>query len=438
MSVRIQSVQCGSPCHRKGIRGGDMLLAINGNEIDDVLDYRFYATERDLTLSYRNAHGKTKRCRLRYDGGIDSLGLSFETYLMDKHRSCKNNCVFCFIDQLPRGMRKSLYFKDDDSRLSFLFGNYITLTGLTEKEITRIIAMHISPIHVSVHTMDPALRVQMMRNPHAGEALSVLKRFAEAGIRINAQLVLCPGLNDGEALTFSLERLAELSPSVQSIAAVPVGLTAHREGLYEIEPYTKEGAAEVIRRIERFNETLAEKGQARLAFAADEFYLKAEYPLPDAAYYGDFDQLTNGVGLLALLRHEFTQALGEATEPVAPHTLSVATGRAAYPLLCELSRLFMRRYPAVEIRVYCVENRFFGAHVTVAGLLTGQDLVYSLRESGFTGGRLLLASAMLKAADEPVFLDDYTVRDVEELLHAAIVPVGNNGRELFGAFCAVK
>ena len=305
MAVKIAKVEKKSACFRKGMRDGDTLVAINGNPINDVLDYRFYATDDILNITYCNAKGKEKNRKIRSNGDVDSIGLCFETYLMDRHHSCKNKCIFCFIDQMPKGMRSSLYFKDDDSRLSFLFGNYITLTGLAESEVERIIKMHISPINVSVHTMNPELRVQMMKNPHAGTSLQLLKRFVDAGIRLNTQLVLCPGINDGEELTFSLQALADLGENVQSIAAVPVGLTKHREGLYNLTSYTKDTATDVLRRIDAFNQSLMQTGRSRLAFAADEFFIAAELALPDSSYYGDFCQLDNGVGMLTLLESDF-------------------------------------------------------------------------------------------------------------------------------------
>jgi len=279
MAVIISGVEHGSVSEKKKISAGDSLISINGNAINDVLDYRFYINETKLLLSLKTAQGKSKLVLIRKDE-FDDIGLEFETYLMDKQRSCKNKCIFCFIDQLPEGLRKSLYFKDDDSRLSFLFGNYITLTNLTDDEVERIIKMHISPVNVSVQTMNPGLRVKMMANPKAGESLRYLKKFADAGITLNTQLVLCPGINDGAELEFSLDELSELYPAVQSIAAVPVGLSDHREGLYPLEPYNEKTAGETIDIIDRFNEKFKAANGEIIAYAADEFYLKAKRPMP--------------------------------------------------------------------------------------------------------------------------------------------------------------
>ncbi len=432
MAVKIAKVEKKSACFRKGMRDGDSLVAINGNPINDVLDYRFYATDDILKITYCNAKGKEKNRKIRSNGDVDSIGLGFDTYLMDRHHSCKNKCIFCFVDQMPKGMRSSLYFKDDDSRLSFLFGNYITLTGLAESEVERIIKMHISPINVSVHTMNPALRVQMMKNPHAGTSLQMLKRFADAGIRLNTQLVLCPGINDGEELTFSLQALADLGEYVQSIAAVPVGLTKHREGLYNLTGYTKETAEDVLRRIDAFNDALIETGRSRLAFAADEFYIVAERELPDTAYYGDFCQLDNGVGMLTLLDADFSDALENAADILGEKTvIGLATGVAAYPYLCKLACMFMQKFPHVTIRVHEIVNHFFGESVTVAGLITGKDLIDGLKLQISDERCILIPDVMLRSKDEPVFLDDLTVPDVSAAVGREIIPVACGGSELF-------
>lgn len=434
MAVRIDKVKKWSVCYRKGMRDGDSLVSINGNDINDVLDYRFYASDDILQLIYINAKGKSKIKSIRYDGNIDSLGLSFETYLMDRHHSCKNKCIFCFIDQMPKGMRKSLYFKDDDARLSFLFGNYITLTGLTEAEVARIIKMHISPINVSVHTMNPALRVEMMKNPNAGSSLQLLHRFVDAGIQLNTQLVLCPGINDGDELSYSLEQLAALGENVQSIAAVPVGLTKHREGLCHIEHYTKEQACDVIKRIDNFNAELIASGKNRIAFAADEFYLKAELGLPDVDYYGDFCQLDNGVGMLSLLKDDFATALCDAEEKNGiPVKISLATGEAAYEHIYNLSCMFMQKFPSVNIRVHKIINHYFGPSVTVAGLITAQDLISQLKDNVVDDKCIFIPDVMLRSKDDPVFLDDLTVEDVSAAIAKQVVAIPCGGKALFDA-----
>lgn len=433
MAVTIFDVENGSVCAKRKIRPGDELVSINGNEIGDVLDYRFYGEGKKLKLVFRSGSGRVRRVTARNVEDPDELGLRFETYLMDRHRSCRNHCVFCFIDQLPKGLRPSLYFKDDDARLSFLFGNYITLTNLSEHDVERIIRMHISPINASVHTMDPELRVKMMRNPHAGEALSHLRRFSDAGIAINAQLVLCPGLNDGEALTSSLRELAALS-GVRSIAAVPVGITKFREGLYPLRKFDAAGAADVIDRIDVFNAELAASGKEKLAYPSDEFFLLAGREIPDYFYYGDFPQLENGVGTCAATEYDFMAALAEAEGDDAPRRFSIVTGTAACSLLNKLSAAFSEKFPASRITVYGLENRFFGPDVTVAGLLTGRDIAEQLQERGFSDPALLLPSVMFKSAEEPVFLDDYTKEELETALHTSVTVADCDGEGMFRLF----
>lgn len=433
MAVQIADVRKKSACDRKGIGPGDTLLSINGNEIDDVLDYRFFTGDEKLKIEYRDQKGRVRKCHVRNDGDIDNIGLIFDTYLMDRQRSCRNKCVFCFIDQLPKGLRPSLYFKDDDSRLSFLFGNYITLTNLSEHDVERIIRYHISPVNASVHTMNPELRVKMMKNPHAGESLALLKRFSDAGISINAQLVLCPGLNDGDELTFSLEKLAELE-SVASIAAVPVGLTKYREGLYPLRCYEPAEAAAVIDLIDGFNARLAEQCREKLAYPSDEFFLLSGRPIPPYDYYGDFPQLENGVGAFALTSHDFYSRLEETEGDDEKRLLSVATGAAAATLLREIAAAFTGKFPGTVIDVFEIKNEFFGERVTVAGLITGGDLIRALQGKLRPGTVLLLPSVMLKSREEPIFLDDVSVEDVKNALGVKVEVTDCGGDALFDAF----
>ena len=433
MSVVIADVRKKSACDKKGISPGDELLSLNGSEINDVLDYRFFSGEKKLKIEYRDQKGRVRRCAVRNDGDIDGIGLVFDTYLMDRQRSCRNKCIFCFIDQLPKGLRKSLYFKDDDSRLSFLFGNYITLTNLSDHDAERIIRYHISPINVSVHTMDPDLRVKMMKNPRAGESLAFLRRFSEAGIAVNAQLVLCPGINDGPQLRYSLERLAALE-SVASVAAVPVGLTKHREGLYPLRGFSPEEAAAVIDLIDGFNGELAAAGREKLAYPSDEFFQLAGRPMPDYDYYGDFPQLDNGVGAFALTAHDFEERLAESAPDGTPRRFTVATGTAAYPLIRRLAEAFTAKHPQTVIDVFAVKNRFFGEQVTVAGLITGGDLIEALRGKLREDTVLLLPSVMLKGRDEPIFLDDVSVDDVRGALGVPVTVTDCGGDALFDAF----
>lgn len=433
MAVEIYRVLEKSLCDKKGIRAGDSLISVNGNEINDVLDFRFYCDDEKLRLVFKKADGKEKHFKAKNLSSPDDLGLEFQTYLMDKQRACKNKCVFCFIDQLPKGLRPSLYFKDDDARLSFLFGNYITLTNLSDHDVERIIKMHISPINASVHTMDPDLRVKMMKNPHAGEALRHLSRFSEAGIRINAQLVLCPGLNDGEALRFSLQKLGELE-SVQSVAAVPVGLTKYREGLFPLRKFTAGEAAAVIDAIDAFNDGRKAEGKEPLAFPSDEFFQLAGRPLPDYGYYCGFPQLENGVGMLTLMRHDFYETLDETEGDSRPRRFGLVTGYAAKDLMEELAGAFCKKFPESRISVYAVDNRFFGPDITVAGLLTGADILRYFRERGDYEKVLLFPSVMFKSRDEQIFLDDVTKEDVERELGVRALVSDCDAGNLFDLF----
>ena len=438
MAVTIAAVKPKSICFRHGVRAGEMLMQINGHEIVDILDYQFYATERRLTLTLRSTGGKYREIRIKKDE-YEDLGLTFNTYLMDRQRHCANKCVFCFIDQLPKGMRESLYFKDDDSRLSFLFGNYVTLTNLSEREVERIIQMHISPVNISVHTMNPDLRVKMMKNPRAGESLQIIKRFADAGIKMNTQLVLCPGLNDGDELLYSLTELGKLYPAVQSIAAVPLGMTKYREGLAELAPYTREGAAAVVDIIDDFAAHFLYFKGTRLAFAADEFYLKAGREIPSPEAYEEFAQLENGVGLWALLKDEFYAALRRMEPddfPKKPRRVALATGQAAFPLLAELVAAAQEQCPALIAQVYAVRNDFFGESITVAGLLTGQDLIAQLKGKPL-GEKLLIPAVMLRREGD-LFLDDLSPADAEKELGVPVTPVPNDGGELLDALLGLQ
>lgn len=428
MGVTIKKVDEGSPAERHGFQPGDILLRINRHEIVDVLDYRFYMLEPRLCIVF-SRDGKKYIVSL-YKKADEDIGLEFETYLMDRQRSCRNRCVFCFIDQMPPGLRKSLYFKDDDSRMSFLFGNYITLTNLTEREIERIIAMHISPINISVHTTNPELRCRMMGNRFAGDTLQVLQRFADAGIHMECQLVICPGLNDGEELERTMRDLAGLAPAVESVAAVPVGLTRYRDGLYPLRMVTKEEAAAVIRRMEAFGGEMIQKQGMRVFYPADEFYLRAELPIPDKAFYGDFSQLENGVGMIALLDSQFHEALKVCRNKPKGSRLILATGMAAAPLIGSLVKDAKNPYPSLNAEVVPVINRFFGETITVAGLITGGDLIRQLR--GKTGDILIIPDVMLRHEGD-LFLDDVSLDDVEQALGMRVVPVASDGGALLDA-----
>ncbi len=419
----------GSPCHGK-VSQGDTLETINGKPIDDVLDYRFYSTERKLKLCLRDADGQQYNVKIKKDE-YDDLGLEFSTFLMDEHRHCRNKCVFCFIDQMPKGMRKSLYFKDDDSRLSFLFGNYITLTNLTQRDIDRIVEMHISPINISVHTTNPELRVRMMSNPSAGESLNAMKVFADGGIKMNTQLVLVPGWNDGEELKKTLHDLGRLYPAVQSIALVPVGLTAHRQGLPDLQLFTAEQAKSTIEIADEFNRMFELEHSEHIAYAADELYLTAGIDLPGCEYYNEFPQLDNGIGLCALLESDFFSALDSYKDKAETKYVSIATGKAAYPLMKRLASACEEK-TGVHIEAFCINNVFFGETVTVSGLITGRDLINQLADKPL-GERLLISASMLRDSDDEVFLDDVTLAEVSGKLGVPVVPVLNDADELLYA-----
>lgn len=430
MPVKILAVEPGGPASHAGVRPGETLLSINGNEICDILDYRFYETDRHLSIVLRDGAGAERTVQIR-KGQYESIGLEFETYLMDQQHSCTNRCIFCFIDQLPKGLRKSLYFKDDDSRLSFLFGNYVTLTNLKEREVDRIIKMHISPINISVHTTNPELRVKMMGNRFAGKSLDILYRFAKAGIKLNCQIVLCRDINDGEELDRTLKDLTSLWPSVQSVAVVPLGLTKYRQGLYPLTGYDSETARAVVRQLERWGDRCEQKYGQRICYAADEFYLKAQLPIPPAPFYGDFDQLENGVGLMASLKQEFLDALEDFVPPASSRKVTLATGVAAHPFLDTLLDELRQRCHNLTCNVVPIVNDFFGDTITVAGLVTGGDLLKQLQGREL-GDALLLPDVMLRREGD-IFLDDVSLEELSEALQIQIITVPNNGYALLDA-----
>lgn len=435
MPVKIVSVEPDSPARHAGILPGETLVSINDNEIRDILDYRFYETDRCLSVVLQNAGGESRTVQIR-KGQYESIGLDFETYLMDQQHSCANRCIFCFIDQLPTGMRKSLYFKDDDSRLSFLFGNYVTLTNLQEREVDRIIKMHISPINISVHTTNPELRVKMMGNRFAGRSLEILYRFARAGIKLNCQVVSCRGINDGKELDRTLGDLTGLWPSVQSVAVVPIGLTKHRQGLFPLMGYDVETALAAVRQIEAWGDCCEREHGQRICYAADEFYLKARLPIPPTPFYGDFDQLENGVGLMACLKQEFLDALEDFTPPQEGRRVTLATGVAAHPFLDALLDELRQRWHNLTCSVIPIVNRFFGDTITVAGLVTGGDLLQQLKGREL-GDVLLLPDVMLRREGD-IFLDDVSLEGLSKDLQIQIVTVPNDGYALLDAVAGRK
>lgn len=434
MAVKIFDVTTGSHADKAGIKKGETLLSINSNEIVDVLDYRFYQVNRKLTLEVEDENKNVRTIEMT-KGEYEEIGLEFETYLMDKQHSCRNKCIFCFIDQLPKGMRESLYFKDDDSRLSFLFGNYITLTNITEHEIDRIIKMHISPINVSVHTTNPELRCKMMNNRFAGDTLKYLKRFADAGITLNCQIVSCPGINDGDELVRTLTDLENLG--VNMTAIVPVGLTRYRENLYPLVPYNKETAVQTIDIIEKMGDECVKKHGRRIFFPGDEFYLLAEREIPSPEFYEDFSALEDGIGMIAYLTDDVGWKLEEldADESLC-HKVTIACGEGVFPYMKRIMSMINEKFPNITINTRAIKNNFFGGGVNVSGLVTGGDLIDQLRGDDL-GDRLIITSSMLRFEND-LFLDDVSTDDVERELGVTLVPVNNNGNDLVEAVIAGK
>lgn len=434
MAVKIFDVTTGSHADKAGIKKGETLLSINSNEIVDVLDYRFYQVNRKLTLEVEDENKNVRTIEMT-KGEYEEIGLEFETYLMDKQHSCRNKCIFCFIDQLPKGMRESLYFKDDDSRLSFLFGNYITLTNITEHEIDRIIKMHISPINVSVHTTNPELRCKMMNNRFAGDTLKYLKRFADAGITLNCQIVSCPGINDGDELVRTLTDLENLG--VNMTAIVPVGLTRYRENLYPLVPYNKETAGQTIDIIEKMGDECVKKHGRRIFFPGDEFYLLAEREIPSPEFYEDFSALEDGIGMIAYLTDDVGWKLEEldADESLC-HKVTIACGEGVFPYMKRIMSMINKKFPNITINTRAIKNNFFGGGVNVSGLVTGGDLIDQLRGDDL-GDRLIIPSSMLRFEND-LFLDDVSTDDVERELGVTLVPVNNNGNDLVEAVIAGK
>ncbi|MBP3208792.1 MAG: DUF512 domain-containing protein [Oscillospiraceae bacterium] len=426
---RIKHIDNDSPLQGR-VSVGDRLLSINGNRIIDVLDYKYYAYDRHLHLDLLREDGSAYSLHVEKNEGGE-LGLDFESYLMDAPRSCANNCVFCFIDQLPKGMRPTMYFKDDDARLSFLLGNYITLTNLSDREVQRIIDLHVSPVNVSVHTTNPELRCRMLRNPHAGRGLKLMQRFAEGGIQMNCQIVCCPGLNDGEELMRTMRDLSGMYPQVKSVSVVPVGLTKFREGLYPLTPFTPELAERTIDEVTEFGDECIQKYGSRIFFCGDELYLKCGRPIPPDDFYEDYVQLENGVGMLRLMETEFMSALSLSEKPEKEQRFSIATGVAAVPFFEKLICKAQGMYGTIHGKVYPIENHFFGTSIDVAGLITGKDLIGQLKGKDL-GERLLISHNMIRR-EERDFLDDITLKQASEELGVPIYPIEQDGFDLWDA-----
>ncbi len=431
--VKNKSVTKGSPDCLFGISEGDFLIEINGRKIRDVLDYMYYSADENITVVIER-NGENLEFSLK-KGEYEDLGLEFETFLMDKKQRCSNKCVFCFIDQMPEGMRETLYFKDDDSRLSFLQGNYVTLTNLSQSDIDRIIEMKLN-VNVSVHTTNPELRVKMMGNRFAGEKLDFIRQLADNGINMNCQIVCCPELNDGEELRRTLTDLGKLMPNISSIAVVPVGITKYRENLYPLKIFDKKSAGETIDIIEEFQAEFLDKYDTRVVYASDEFYLTAERELPDISCYEDFPQYENGVGMLRSLIDEFTHAVEITEYEGNPRHITIATGYCPYKAIKSLGEMAEKKYPQLKCDVVPIRNDFFGETITVTGLITAGDLISQLKDRE-NGEELLISSAMLMT-DSGIFLDDKTVSDVEQELEIKIKTTQNDGYELLDAILGIN
>jgi putative radical SAM enzyme (TIGR03279 family) len=430
--VKITSVDKNSRADKQGIIAGDVLVSINGNEIIDVLDYRFYLAEREVNIALLR-DGEEFEVKIK-KGEYDDIGLDFETPLMDKKHSCKNGCIFCFIDQNPEGLRDSIYFKDDDSRLSFIHGNYITLTNMTQKDVDRIVKMRFSPLNISIHTTNPELRVKMMKNKHSGEVLRYLDDFKAAGLNMCGQIVLCRGINDGDELRRSLTDLEKYYPELTSVAVVPAGLTKFREKLFPLTDFTPEEASDIIDLINGFGEENLKNHGSRIVFAADEFYLKAKRPIPDADYYEDYPQIENGVGLLRSFMDEFGLAFEDIAEINSAleardevRRVSVVTGVASYEMISALAEKIMQNCPKMEIKVYKIVNNFYGESITVAGLLTGKD-IYEQLKSRSLGEELFVPATALRAGDDD-FLCGMTRAELAEKLGVKVTPAPQDGYE---------
>ncbi|MDD6660627.1 MAG: DUF512 domain-containing protein [Lachnospiraceae bacterium] len=430
---KIRTVLPGSIAEELELEPGDVLLAVNDHEIEDVFDYHYYTNEEYLTVLVRKPDGEEWELEIEKEFEED-LGIEFESSLMDDYRSCRNNCIFCFIDQMPPGMRETLYFKDDDSRLSFLQGNYVTLTNMSDHDIDRIIHYHLGPINISFQTTNPKLRCKMLHNRFAGDVFPKIRRLADAGIELNGQIVLCRDINDGAELERSIRDMTSYLPALRSVSVVPVGLSKYREGLYPLKPFDAQSAGEVIDLIESWQKKIYPKYGVHFIHASDEWYLLAGRPLPEEDRYDGYLQLENGVGMLRLLKEEVEATLAEAQpDAQAPkRCVSIATGRLAGPFLKELGKKIEAVYRNITLQIFEIRNDFFGESITVSGLITAQDLLAQLKDQDL-GEELLLPTNMIRSG-ERVFLDDLTIEDVEEALDIPIRIVESGGRDLV---CAV-
>lgn len=429
----ISKVDPGSIGEELELEPGDRVLTINGNPVEDIFDYEYYVNSPSMTMVVRKANGE--EWELDIENDYEDLGLTFENGLMSDYRSCSNKCIFCFIDQMPPGMRETLYFKDDDTRLSFLQGNYVTLTNLKDKDVERIIRFKLAPINISVQTTNPELRCMMLHNRFAGRALKIIDRLYEAETPMNGQIVLCKGVNDGEELERTIRDLTGYLPYLKSVSIVPVGLTKYRDGLYPLEPFTKEDAREVLSVIRRWQEKIYQEHGIHMIHAGDEWYVLAEEEVPEEARYDGYLQLENGVGMMRLLFNEVQEALSAVTGDGRQREISLATGRLMYPYIGKILEEIRKKFPNITTHLYAIRNDFFGERITVSGLITGQDLTGQLKGQPL-GERLLLPCNMLKIG-EPVFLDDFTLEEVENSLQVKTDIVKSSGQDLLDAVIGV-
>lgn len=426
----VQSVRPGSIAEEMGIEPGDKLLEIDGNVIEDIFDYQFYVEAEELLVLIEKPDGEQWELEIEKDAD-DELGIEFGEGLMDEYQSCHNKCIFCFIDQMPPGMRKTLYFKDDDSRLSFLQGNYVTLTNMKDDDVRRIVRYRLEPINISFQTTNPELRCKMLHNRFAGEALKKVDILYEGGIEMNGQIVLCKGVNDGEELERSIRDLTKYLPFLKSVSVVPVGLTKFRDGLYPMIPFTKEDAREVLATIHKWQKIVYEKHGTHFIHAGDEWYLLAEQEVPQEENYDGYLQLENGVGMLRLLNNEFEEGYAKLEGTDRKEEISIATAKLPYPYICRMAQRMEEKFPGIKIHTYCIRNDFFGERITVSGLITGQDLMAQLKDQEL-GTRLLLPCNMLKM-DEDIFLDDFTLQEVSDTLQVPIDIVKSSGQDFINA-----
>ncbi|MCR1898195.1 DUF512 domain-containing protein [Irregularibacter muris] len=426
-NILIKEVKTNSIAEEAGIEPGDILISINGYPAHDIIEYKYLITDEELLLEIKKDNGEYWDIEIEKDYDED-LGLIFESAIIDKARGCHNKCIFCFIDQLPTGLRKTLYFKDDDTRLSFLQGNYVTLTNITDEEIERIIKYRIHPINISVHTSNPDLRKRMLNNKRADRIMEIISKFADAQLTMNTQIVLCPEINDGAELERTLKDLSQYHPWIKSITIVPVGISKHRQYLYPLREFTKEEAIYVINQISDFQEKMLKTYDTRFVFPGDEFFIKAGIDFPDFNYYEGFGQLENGVGMVTLFAQQFNHSINERNDQPLEKRFSIVTGQLIFPYMKELIQKISQKWNQIQINVFPIENQFFGEKITVSGLITGQDIVEQLKDKQL-GEFVLMPQSMLKA-EENIFLDDYTLDRVAQELKVPVYPIEVNGEEL--------